>query len=957
MKKYIFAILAFLSLFILSGCGSNSKSDENPSGGDEIAVEMQNNYIVVDANGINFTLAVPITKKVDSRYLVELNGYGLTVNGCSISTTPTFSPPKLVLEGSYNSTEIIYVEGRFNEKCNVAGYAFTANQKVTKGNDVSFGTYNSTFNYGEGGSTPPSMNGYSFYNASTPMEITQANTDYNVKVQLLHDTHPVTGQTVTLDAFSSTYGSVSDYNAVTGTDGYAVFKYTSPSIMPADGSSVTLKLNFQDENNATMSQDIVLNFKADGGSGENPDYGLINASNVIIEYGSQKEDIKAQLILNGVPVAGKTVQMLAFDAKYGSILNSFSVTTDGAGYATFLYMAPETLNGINGQTLTLTIQFDEDTLHLETQATVRFSETEKRPDANDSLPIVVVPNELKNITLDTNSKLVDIPIKVFKDIAQYTEGTVKVELPEKVLDGVDVGLFEEYEVAVNAQGIALFHYTGPSNLQALIDNGDSSSIFKFYHTTNSENKESMTVNYQAPDSPIVNRNYSINISTSGEFSMGIPNQIKTFNVALQAKDGSGNDVPLSSETITSMTAISENTTIAEAENITTSVKDGTFDLRSQTLSGIVPVKVTMNFNDANGDPQVLTTIVNVRVYSGPASAISISYVSTGQDVARAKYIETLAISATDEYGNKINTRPNIALGAIVGYAVDGREANGVETNETKRLFYGRSDIQNGSANGEIVALGSNKANFEDNTGGIMSNVFQYVNAEGDNTDKLVIFGERKNYEAMGKWDITKSDNNTLTLLDEYYGVDRSGLYYAVGHNYYQDQCREDGREWVGSADSDSYQLDDEGTVTVTYKYDYHLAGKDALIWVNLDGIQPDTGAITRVGETVKHTLRSAGLTKTPSAGYVLPKNTSGYGTFIIWHEKAPERYRNAHFGYAIAPGSTCGYSQVAISNAFDARTCKNGASTDGTSYVTFFLSAGDKDCTFDIDRIMTSREF
>jgi hypothetical protein len=366
--------------------------------------------------------------------------------------------------------------------------------------------------------------------------------------------------------------------------------------------------------------------------------------------------------------------------------------------------------------------------------------------------------------------------------------------------------------------------------------------------------------------------------------------------------------------------------------------------------------------------------------SGPPSAISISYASTGQDTDRAKYIERFAISATDEYGNNVNTRPYISLGAIAGYTVDGREATGAETNITKRLFYGRDDIDAlpARANGSLDSQGDTDPHTTQFEALVRPDVFKYVNAEGPNTDKLVIFGAGKNYEAMGKWDFSRINDTLLNLEDDYYGEDRTGLYYAIGRNYYQDQCRQDGREWTGNAASDTYQLDDQGTVLIEYKYDYHLAGKDVMVWVNLDGIQPDTGKKTRIGEAVKHTLRTTGLTKEPSAGYSLAKGESGYGTFIVWHENAPERYRNAHFGYAIKGGSTCGWSVVAKSNDFDARTCSNkvtvlndddnNASTpdvlhefgtsDGTSYITFFLQAPvDKACTFDIDRIMVSGEF
>ncbi len=796
--------------------------------------------------------------------------------------------------------------------------------------------------------------------------INYATQSAEIGVQVTKNGAPVAGESVTAKSIPAAFGRVENATVVTGTDGYARFNYIAADVL-TDGTQ-PLELVHTDANGAEAAAtvDIIVLAK--------PLYQFANESNLTIEKPDTQIDLKAQLLFEGVPIVNKTVVMEGFDAKYGSIFN-YQVQTDNGGYATFAYTAPDAtgFDEVNGTTQIFKIKFIEGVIVEETNLTINFSETLDSIDGNVSLPIVVIPTTQREVILDSNSKTVEIAIKVFKDIAPYALGSVKVELPEKVLNGVDVGQFASYEVAVDAQGVATFSYTGPSNLQALITNDDNESIFKFYHVDNSEDKQEMKVLYQLPADDFISRNYELEIVTSGEFSMGIPDKEKTFNVLLKAKDSAGNDVVLTDENITKITALTTNSTIAQILDTATgtlvnslelnAVNNSPFILKSKQLSGLVPVQVTVDFADANGDPQSLTTIVNVRVFSGPASAISISYVSTGQDTARAKYIETLAISVTDEYGNRVNTRPNITLGAIVGYAVDGSEASSNESNETKRLFYGRSDIESGNADGEIIQLGANTATFEDNTPA-RTDVFQYVNAEGNNTDKLVVFGEQKNYEAMGKWDITSINTNTLSLQDEYYGIDRSGLYYAVGHNYYQDLCREDGREWVGSTDSETYQLDDEGTVTVTYKYDYHLTGKDALIWVNLDGIQPDTGAITRVGETVKHTLRGTGFRHVPSTGYTLKKGVSGVTVvFDIWHETAPERYRNGHFGWRIKEGSNCsidkditGNSIIFTSNDYDARSCIRG---DGQAFVAMQISNPDPDadCTFDITGEVVTSEF
>jgi hypothetical protein len=147
-----------------------------------------------------------------------------------------------------------------------------------------------------------------------------------------------------------------------------------------------------------------------------------------------------------------------------------------------------------------------------------------------------------------------------------------------------------------------------------------------------------------------------------------------------------------------------------------------------------------------------------------------------------------------------------------------------------------------------------------------------------------------------------------------------------------------------------------------------------MVWVNLDGIQPDTGKKTRIGEAVKHTLRTTGLKAIPGS-YTLDKNIHTYGTFKIHHENAPEWYRNAHFGWSPASGSTCGARVVSTSNRSDARSCnyfvyvdddnnvstpdtREYATTKGVSYVTFELwSAPDKGCTFGLERVVTAGEF
>jgi hypothetical protein len=285
---------------------------------------------------------------------------------------------------------------------------------------------------------------------------------------------------------------------------------------------------------------------------------------------------------------------------------------------------------------------------------------------------------------------------------------------------------------------------------------------------------------------------------------------------------------------------------------------------------------------------------------------------------------------------------------MVEYAVDGSSPDGERTETSPRLWYGKFDTPHGS----VVPAGDGTATFVTPSG---SNIFRYVDFYND---KLVVFGEGYVYEALGKWDIAQASvDSNLTLLDEYNGAQRDDLLYAVGHNYRSDLCADDDREYVGYAKSDTYQVNSEGTALVEFVYDYHLTGKDIMLWVNLSGYQADTDTTTRIGEARKHTLRGNGLVPLPSEGYTF-RGFAGDDmnvTFEIEHENAPEMYQNAHFAHFIRSGSTC-YSQlIDTSNNYDARSCING----GKAYVTYTITIpnGEESCTFAIDDVMVSPEF
>jgi hypothetical protein len=808
---------------------------------------------------------------------------------------------------------------------------------------------------------------YEFINVPEVIVISKPNEKRAFRVQLIDKNKEVVqGKSISISSYDTVYGDLESMKVVTDSKGFANFSFTSPtSLEDIDGREFSLKVNYIEDKLIILSTTVTLKFRASNQATGSTKYKFQNATSLVVGHAFEVKTISIDLIDGaGVGVLGKSIQITTLGNRFGSFSSS-TAQTNAAGRASFTYSSPKDFDSIDGQSTSATLTFTEDGVSISEMITISFQKSTDNTETDKVLPTVVIPASLRNTTLKSNSKSIEIQISVFKDIAPYAKGTVKVELPSKVLNGIDVGSFSSFEVPVNEQGIATFNYTGPANLKALLDAKDTSSVFKFYHSENTKDasRQEMVVNYSISADTYIPIDYTLSVnSAENDFSMGIPSLQKTFAVLL--KDTKGNIINDNDVTITKIVVKTENALLAEIfdTNSNTMVQslelrkenNSAFILKSKKLSGIVPLKVIINFIDINGEDTELSTIINVRVMSGPPSAISISYVSTTQDTSRAKYIEKFAVSVTDEYGNNVNTKPNISLGAIVGYTVDGKEASSKESSLTKRLFYGRNDISNNTANGKIIkgATPSGATFSEENTA---SEVFKWVNAEGENTDKLVVFGAGKNYEAMGKWDFSKLDDRTLLLEDDYFGENREKLYYAIGHNYYQDQCRNDGREWLGSASAESYQLDDEGTVIVSYKYDYHLTGKDALVWVNLNGYQADSKQNTRIGEVVKHSLRGIGLKSVPEAGYSLSKGTTGIASFDIHHEFAPEWYHNAKFGHRIK-ATTCSYSYIGSSNDYDARTCYNGGT--GVAYLKYKVTAPiDEDCSFNIERIVVSSEF
>ena len=458
MSKNIFSVFVLSLLFMLSGCGSNSKPDAvNSVQAKPAAVEMQKNYIVQDASGTNFTLAIPMTKKLDSRYKVELNAYDLNVNGCVMSSTPSYSPSHLVLNGDEGTVGTIYITGTFDENCTIAGYTFEANQIVTKDGKKDERKFSAEFDYHNPDDiTPPTKAGYSFYNATTPVIVSQSDTPYEIKVQLLKDGNVNPGSIVTIKPFSATYGDIAAYSVTTGADGYAHFAYTSPSKLPVNGASTELEVSFMDEHNATISEKITLKFKRSGSSSKQS-YSLVNETNLTVTVANTDYPLSIMLIdkATGVGVVGKMVTIATIGNSYGKV-SPASVSTDASGTATFTYTSPSALSKTSTKT---TIRFTDDN----NNTIVKEVNIEIKPAGGTTgFKIAKVTSP---IVIDTNSQQKEIIVTV-------VDSTNNVPVKNKTvqISSIEQGygdIITSTTVQTDDSGRAVFRYAAPSDISVL----------------------------------------------------------------------------------------------------------------------------------------------------------------------------------------------------------------------------------------------------------------------------------------------------------------------------------------------------------------------------------------------------------------------------------------------------------------------------------------------------------
>lgn len=941
MKKNLLNLFLIGLLIVLSGCGSNSKrdpikvnkiSDSNQteiyylSNETTILDVYKNNEIKIISVDVVNNRGVGVPGQEVSISAVSGQEFGSITGPSTVKTNEgghavfTYTSPNSIDNINGKSTELIMT---LNQNNNMVSKSVLIKFIKLIGDESDVFLVNQTSN----------------------VEITRNEQIQNLSVDVVNKSGiGVSDYNVSIKSISGVeFGTITSPSTIkTDKSGHAFFEYKAPNdILAINGKSIKTQV-FTISNGKTISKDIMIHFNQIDNGIHSETYFLKNETKNLKVTKENEIKILSVDVVNesGIGVGGQEVSISAVDGvKYGAIVSPSTIKTNEAGHAIFEYKAPSDIQNIDGETISVNVSINNNGKRVSREISIIFSKI--NVDGNTVKPVVSIISETQ--VLNSNSQNIELEIRVFDKQTNrpYSEGNVTVSLPKEAFENVDIGTFTSYSVPVE-NGRAIFNYTGPQDLKKV--NGKS-SIFKFYHEDNPESVASITIIYKLEDGYVPANYILTTFSSDGKQTMGLE-LLKTFTIDL--KDDKGNLIADSK--INKLTIVSKNITVGKLKNGTSNVdslimNDGdavnskSFSIQTFKLSGLLPVEIKVDFTDANGKAASKTIIMNIVVFSGPPTSISISYAGVEKDEAHANYVEKFSIAVTDAYNNPVNTRPYVAVGSMVEYAVDGSSATGDRTTTSPRLWHGTNDSK-----GMLESIGGNKAQFIGS-----SSIFQYVDYAND---KMVLFGSGFVFEALGKWDIFDNTDSVMGLVDSYTGTNRSNILYAVGHNHRQDLCANDARKYLGTMKATSYQLDENGRALVEFQYDYHLTGKDIMVWANLTGLQADTDKVGRLGVSQKHTLRGKGFYAAP-VSYGIPKNSSVASyAFKIHHENAPEWYRNGHFGYSVK--GTCKIEGlVDSSNYHDAREC-----TNTIGYVILNISnPSDKDCTVSLSNIAVASEF
>ena len=972
--KWSYLFILFFSFFLLSGCGTdNSVSSSNapvtPSGS-------VNTIAYMSSNMLNNSVTVGQNSQSVSIQIQALNKSGVPVSEGEVlvqypnmptSSTGSMSPAKAQVNSDgmalFTYTAPNDIQTLIDNNITQSTFTFydNNNTSVFMALNIVYDTTADTS--GDGPVASIILSDPSIIVAESKQEFPISVYAFNAAGTGVSEA--VLGVEYDATALENNRDVGTIPNEVVITNGVGTLNYIGPEDLAAAGAidpsefkifykedssvSTTLTASFVQESSAITRLRVV----------ENP-----------IALTSDSEQLSVRVLAlnnNNQPVNNGTI-VVEYPAAANNGFFAQNEIEVSNGVAVFDYTAPSDLTThTSAVSWVFTFKLKEKTYVSTTQT---FTFTPPEPDANTDVAGTIwyiIPNA---ITVNQNNQIFNVSVPVFDaNRRPFDGGVVKIIYPQEVLDGDDVGTFNVNEANLT-NGVAEFIYTGPRDI-SLVD-GDNVN-FEFYHQVGSATGDTrpLPISFTSTVGNKVNATYEVKLASSdGNYTTTIES-LKYFNAYI-VDDAGSTEIEVLDMNVTTLNPVyaqfidptgGADLATRRFNESTASDKDVNnnklLGVQTYRKSGLVSIEVTVTYINADGETDTITEIFDIVIFSGPPTAMSISYVGTDQNEANAQFIEQFSVKLTDKYNNPVNSNPMISVGALAGYVGNvGDQPPSPLTAYSENMYV--TDDLSGTGQGSIITVGNEVRLVDDDilgrrdfTTAVPKETIDIYN------DVVVVFGNGYTYEVSGKWDIASIDaHNTIILDDSYQGTDFTGLGFAIGNNHRQDTCRF-GEEWVVTADSEdgTYKVDNDGFATIKLSYDYYMTGKEIVVYVNLIGdVLGVTDETMRLGEAKKHGLRGHALTPIPEAGYDIPKNSTARVPFHIEITDTAEWYRNGNFAYAIIGDNV----SCTIHSTSDRRDCLNtdGASyNEGIAWVVLECTTGDDDGTVKLEDVVIATEF
>ena len=270
-------------------------------------------------------------------------------------------------------------------------------------------------------------------------------------------TLPVSNESVTVDFFDATKGTLNAFSGSTDSNGHITFNYTAPSTIIAL-SPFDIKFKLSKDITKTVSKTIVFdNTIASDLKYANYVLKAYPENNVTITTNSQSQVLEVYLEDNvtKLPVSGETVIVEFFDASQG-VMSAFSSTTDSSGHVAFNYTAPSDITKITPLNVIFKLSGD---VKVTNSTMILFDTTVQKQDYSN-YNITSVPADV-NITAGLQSKVIDVYVEDNRTTpAKPAVGEV---ITVDYFDG-SKGTMSAFSATTDANGHAAFNYTSIENV-------------------------------------------------------------------------------------------------------------------------------------------------------------------------------------------------------------------------------------------------------------------------------------------------------------------------------------------------------------------------------------------------------------------------------------------------------------------------------------------------------------